>query len=76
MTKPRRLLRRKAVLERSGKTVSSLDRDIKMGLFPKPVRIGPRSVAWFEDEIIAWQDRCSAARRLGQDKIKRDVPAT
>lgn len=25
------------------------------GLFPKPVKIGPRASAWLADELIAWK---------------------
>ena len=28
-------------------------RDIRAGNFPAPVKIGPNSVAWFEDEVAA-----------------------
>jgi len=32
--------------------------------FPKPIRIGARSVGWLEDEIAAWlQQRIAASRR-------------
>ena len=24
--------------------------------FPKPIRVGKRSVRWFEDEIVAWME--------------------
>lgn len=29
---------------------------IKAGNAPKPVAIGPRSVAWRESELVAWQN--------------------
>jgi prophage regulatory protein len=29
-------------------------RKIRAGKFPAPVQLGPNSVAWFEDEILAW----------------------
>lgn len=32
----------------------SIYRLMKSGLFPKPVKIGPRAVAWRSDEIIGW----------------------
>jgi prophage regulatory protein len=34
----------------------------KAGRFPKRVQLGPNSVAWLEDELIAWQTERIAAR--------------
>lgn len=39
-----------------------IDRLEKAGRFPKRVQLGPNSVAWVEDEIIAWQAERIAAR--------------
>ena len=39
-----------------------IDRLEKLGRFPKRVALGPNSVAWVEDEIIAWQAERIAAR--------------
>lgn len=47
------LLRRKMVLSVYGKSRASLYRDIKSGLFTRPVKIGANSVAWPENEIVA-----------------------
>ena len=53
---PRKLLRRKRVKELCGDpSNSSMWRWIKAGTFPAPVQIGEGSVAWWEDEILAWQ---------------------
>lgn len=49
----RRLLRRKPVLEMTGVSNSTLHRWINANAFPKPVAIGPRSVAWWSDEVEA-----------------------
>ncbi|MCY4634650.1 MAG: AlpA family phage regulatory protein [Acidobacteria bacterium] len=35
---------------------STLYQAINEGDFPKPIRIGKRSVRWFEDEIVAWME--------------------
>jgi prophage regulatory protein len=29
---------------------------VRMGIFPKPVSIGLRAIAWVESEIAAWRD--------------------
>jgi prophage regulatory protein len=47
---------------------SQLYRNIKAGLFPKQVRIGPGSVAWRSSEIEAWQAAIIAASRDAEDK--------
>lgn len=53
----RRLLRRPEVRDASGKTDSFLDRDIRAGLFPPPVKLSPdptrRAVGWPSDEVQA-----------------------
>ncbi|HIJ85705.1 MAG: Prophage CP4-57 regulatory [Magnetococcales bacterium] len=49
-----RLLRKKEVLAVSGLAVSSLYDLIRRGDFPRPRKLGERSVAWRESEIRAW----------------------
>ena len=53
--KPKRFMRRAAVLGVCGFSTSTLYDEISKGKFPKPVPIGERAVAWIEDEVIAWQ---------------------
>jgi prophage regulatory protein len=49
-----KLLRQKKVLEMTGLKRSSLYNYIALGLFPKPVALGRRAVAWVESEIVEW----------------------
>ena len=49
-----RLIRRDQVLHICGISRSGLYDLIARGLFPEPVRIGRRAVAWRESEIAAW----------------------
>jgi len=49
-----KLIRIKAVIDTTGKSRSSIYADIANGLFPKPILIGARSVAWPSSEIAAW----------------------
>ena len=37
-----------------GKSRVTLWRWVKAGLFPKPRKIGPNSIAWLESELIEW----------------------
>ena len=50
-----RLLRRPEVERRTGKTRAGIYEDMAAGVFPRPVKIGPRAVAWIEKEIDDWQ---------------------
>jgi prophage regulatory protein len=50
------LLRKPAVLERTGMTNSTLYYFINEGSFPKPVKLGKRTVAWKKSEIDEWID--------------------
>ncbi|PIE65389.1 MAG: AlpA family transcriptional regulator [Desulfobacterales bacterium] len=51
-----RILRKKEVLKISGKSESTLYRDIRAGSFPAPVRLGENSIGWKEESIRAWLD--------------------
>lgn len=50
----KRLLRRKQVEEKTGLSCSSIYQAMQEGTFPKPISIGPRAVAWIENEIESW----------------------
>jgi prophage regulatory protein len=53
-TQQSRLLRRSEVEARIGHGRSWIYAAMQTGDFPQPVSIGPRSVAWVEDEIDQW----------------------
>ncbi len=48
-----RILSEPNVTEARGTSRSTMWADIKKGLFPHPVRIGPRSVGWPASEVAA-----------------------
>lgn len=50
----KRLIRRAEVCDRTGLPVSTLYRYMANGTFPKPVKIGEKSVAWVEDDVDGW----------------------
>lgn len=52
---PEKYLQRHTVEELVQKKKSALYADIKAGLFPAPVRVGKRSVAWKSSDIATWQ---------------------
>lgn len=49
-----RLLRRRDVELKTGKSRSAIYAGISNGTFPAPVPIGDKSVAWLEEEVDAW----------------------
>jgi len=57
-----KLLRLSSVKELTGLSRSSIYADPQ---FPKPVKIGPRSVAWVEAEVRDWICARIEARGLG-----------
>ena len=57
-----RLLRRPEVEKLTGKTRAGIYEDMAAGRFPKPVRMGPRAVAWLESEIGEWLESRVAER--------------
>lgn len=60
------MLRLADVRQVTGVAKSTIYRWIDEGLFPRPVPIGPGSVAWRESEIAAWQNACVEARQAPQ----------
>ncbi|MGQ0699550.1 MAG: helix-turn-helix transcriptional regulator [Panacagrimonas sp.] len=69
MTTRERFIRRPEVRHVTGLTDSALDRLIRAGQFPKPVRLSPdpisRAVGWPESRVYQWNaDRLAAAERV------------
>jgi prophage regulatory protein len=56
------VLRRDAVERVTGLPRSTLYELMAKGTFPKPIRIGARSVGWLEDEVSAWVNTRIAQR--------------
>lgn len=51
---PTTVLRLQDVVARTGRARSTLYADIQQGTFPRPVRLGARSVGWYASEIDDW----------------------
>jgi len=49
-----RLLRRREVEMKTGKSRSAIYAGVSNGTFPAPVPIGDKSVAWLEEEVDSW----------------------
>lgn len=54
------LYRRPTVRAVTGLSDSTLDRMIKAGTFPAPVKLGPRTSAWRSSDVAAWMASLSA----------------
>ena len=57
-----RFLRKPEVLELTGLCHSTMYRDIKLGIFPKPVKVGNKASRWVEAEIRNWMEQRIANR--------------
>jgi prophage regulatory protein len=64
------LIRLPKVLEATGLSRSSVYNRISQGTFPRPVRTGPRTVAWVSEEINEWIRLTVAASRAPQAWLK------
>ena len=60
--KPERLLRLPAVLDRVGYKRSRFLDLVRQGVFPKPVKLGARAVAWPESVVDALVERLASGR--------------
>ena len=58
----RRLISKAELLSQIPISSATMWRAIAAGRFPKPVRIGSRRVAFFQDEIDAWLSQRIAGR--------------
>ena len=63
-------MRQKEVVSATGLPAPTLYDFMKADAFPKPVRIGPRRVAWLESEVLAWK-----AARIAERDGKTPVAA-
>jgi len=49
-----RLRRKPWVSAQTCLSYSTIERGVKAGTFPKPIKIGLRAIAWNESDIYAW----------------------
>ena len=61
----KKFLRLTQVKESTGLSRSSIYRKIASDEFPRPVRLGPKSVAWIEGEIQQWMSGLELSRDRG-----------
>lgn len=51
---------RKDVCALLGLSTTALDRSVAAGIFPPPIRLAPRRVAWIRADVDAWLDAARA----------------
>jgi prophage regulatory protein len=61
----RRILRLPQAVEATGESRSTIYKRIAEGEFPKPVKLGAKSIGFVEDEIAAYNERRIAVRDGG-----------
>lgn len=66
------ILRKRQVEDLTGRSYSSLRRDMQRGEFPMPVQIGPRAIGWRAEAVHAWIDARQVAHLPG---VKKTVAA-
>jgi len=57
-----KILRRREVEALTGKSRSSLYRDMEAGTFPRPIKLSEKAVGWVESEVLAWMQARIAER--------------
>lgn len=57
-----KLIKLKDVIAMTSLSKASIYRQIKAGIFPRPIKVGQRAVAWVLDEIDSWLESKKALR--------------
>jgi len=58
-----RMLSKKAVVAATGRSATSLWRDVNAGIFPAPRQIGPKRIGWLASEVEAWLESRPVVRK-------------
>ena len=58
-----RCLKEREVLAIVGRSKAAMRRDVSLGLFPAPIKIGIKSSAWRESEVTGWVDATTILSR-------------
>jgi prophage regulatory protein len=61
-----KIIRISTVVSMSGRARSTLWKDARSGVFPKPFSIGARAVGWKASEVSAWMEVRAFATRSGR----------
>lgn len=58
-----KLLRAKEVADMTGLSISTFYAQIRLGIFPKPLKTSANTVAWRYSDIVGWIDSLEEATR-------------
>lgn len=64
INKPKRIIRLREVIERTGKSRTAIYREMAADQFPKNFPTGQNTVGWLESEIDQWIDNCVETSRI------------
>jgi len=56
-----RLIRLSEVCKITSRSRSSIYRDMQNGLFPLSLKVGMRSIAWRESDVVSWIEKLSVS---------------
>jgi predicted DNA-binding transcriptional regulator AlpA len=59
-----RLIKEREVLASIGRSKAAMRRDVSLGLFPAPIKIGVKSSAWRESEVMGWVEATTILSRI------------
>jgi prophage regulatory protein len=59
---PHRIVLASELREFAGSGETQLKEMVAAGVFPKPIRLGPRKLGWILAEVVAWQEQKIAER--------------
>ena len=75
--RPRRIIRGYGNLRAfTGYGRSQTKEFIARGEFPAPMQLGPlgsRAIGWFEEDIVAWQEKIAAQKQPGKSSKQREA---
>jgi prophage regulatory protein len=61
------VLTKKAVVAITGRSATSLWRDVNAGIFPPPRQIGPNRIGWLASEVQAWLESRPVVKKAHND---------
>jgi prophage regulatory protein len=70
-----RFISKGRVLELFPVSVPTLDRYVRSGTFPAPIKYGQRGVKWIEAEVLAWLEQRKAERAERIEPVRREERA-
>ena len=59
----KRFLSTQQVLDKTTLSRAALKKRVRAGNFPKPIRLGHRTIVWLESELDAWMDALASGGR-------------